>query len=54
MLIYSALLLWMNNRILGEKLRMRPLRFIAIIWACAFFGYFSIITLKNQLPRLFQ
>ena len=54
MLIYSALLLWMNNRILGEKLRMRPLRFVAIIWACAFFGYFSVITLKNQLPRLFQ
>ena len=54
MLIYSALLLWMNNRILGPRLRMRPFRFVVIIWACAFFGYFTIITLKNQLPRLFQ
>lgn len=54
MLIYSALLLWLNNRVLGGTLRMRPIRFLAMIWACAFFGYFTIITLKNQLPRLFS
>ncbi len=53
MLIYSVLLLWLNNRVLGGSLRMPPVRFLAMIWACSFFGYFTIITLKNQLPRLF-
>ena len=53
MLLYSVLLLWMNNRVLGRGLKMPPLRFVALIWSCAFFGYFTIITLKNQLPKLF-
>ena len=53
MLIYSLLLLWMNNRVLGGTLRMPPLRFVAMVWACAFFGYFTIITLSEQLPKLF-
>ncbi len=54
MLIYSALLLWLNNRILRERLAMHPTRFVALLWACAFFGYFTLITLKNQLPKLWQ
>ena len=53
MLLYSVLLLWMNNRILGAGLKMSVVRFAAIVWSCAFFGYFTIITLNNQLPRLF-
>ena len=52
MLIYSVLLLWMNNRVLRDRLAMHPVRFAALIWACAFFGYFTVITLKNQLPKL--
>ena len=54
MLLYSVLLLWMNNRILGAGLKMSVIRFGAIVWSCAFFGYFTIITLNNQLPRLFD
>lgn len=54
MLIYSVLLLWMNNRVLRAQLAMHPVRFVAMVWACAFFGYFTLITLKNQLPRLWQ
>lgn len=54
MLIYSVLLLWMNNRVLGAGLKMSVLRFIAIVWSCAFFGYFTLITLENQIPRLFN
>ncbi|HIC69892.1 MAG TPA: hypothetical protein EYM39_02270 [Candidatus Latescibacteria bacterium] len=38
MLLYSVLLLWMNNRVLGRGLKMPPLRFVALIWSCAFFG----------------
>ena len=52
MLIYSVLLLWLNNRVLGGQIRMPPLRFVMMIWACAFFGYFTFVTLKNQIPRL--
>lgn len=54
MLIYSLLLLWLNNRVLSGTLRMPPVRFLALVWASAFFGYFTIITLNNQLPRLFN
>jgi hypothetical protein len=53
MLIYCLLLLWMNNRVLGGTLRPSVLRFVGMVWACAFFGYFTIVTLSEQLPRLF-
>ena len=53
MLIYSLLLLWMNSRVLGGSLRTPVLRFLAMVWASAFFGYFTVITLGNELPKLF-
>ncbi|MEE2659395.1 MAG: Nramp family divalent metal transporter [Candidatus Latescibacterota bacterium] len=53
MLIYSVLLLWMNSRVLGGELRTPVLRFLVLIWSCTFFGYFTVITLDNQLPKLF-
>jgi len=49
MMIYSILLLYMNNTILSRSLAMRPLRFVALIWACAFFGYFSLQALGIQV-----
>ncbi len=54
MLIYSVLLLWMNNRVLKKPLSMHPLRKLAILWSCLFFGYFTFITLQNQLPKLWH
>ena len=54
MLIYSVLLLWMNNRVLKGPLAMHPTRFIALIWSCAFFGYFTFVTLQSQIPQLWQ
>ena len=54
MFLYSLLLLWMNNRVLRNRLAMHPVRFVAIVWSCAFFGYFTIVTLQSQLPRLWQ
>ena len=54
MLLYAVLLLWMNNRVLHNKLAMHKVRFVALVWACSFFGYFTIVTLKNQMPRLWQ
>jgi hypothetical protein len=53
MLIYSLLLLWMNSRVLGGSLRTPVVRFLAMVWSSAFFGYFTIVTLSNELPKLF-
>ena len=54
MFVYSILLLWMNNKILSRSLSMSPLRFVAIIWSCAFFGYFAFMVMKLEvLPFLF-
>lgn len=53
MLIYSLLLLYMNNKILSRKLSMSAVRFVAIVWSCAFFGYFSFQAMKsNVIPYL--
>jgi hypothetical protein len=46
MFLYSLILLYMNNRILSRSLAMSPLRFVAIVWSCAFFGYFTIQALR--------
>ena len=54
MLVYSVLLLWMNNRVLKGPLAMHPTRFLALIWSCAFFGYFTFVTIQSQLPKLWQ
>jgi hypothetical protein len=53
MLVYSGLLLWLSKRVLGGSLRLSPIRLVAMIWACGFFGYFTIITLQSELPKLF-
>ena len=53
MLVYSGLLLWLSKRVLGGSLRLSPIRLVAMIWACGFFGYFTIITLESELPKLF-
>ena len=49
MLVYSILLLYLNNKVLSRRLSMSPLRFVAIIWSCAFFGYFSCQALKVRV-----
>jgi hypothetical protein len=53
MFVYSILLLWLNNKILSRSLTMSPLRFVAIIWSAAFFGYFSFMVLKMQVIPFF-
>lgn len=55
MFIYSLILLYMNNKILSRSLSMNPLRFVVVVWSCAFFGYFSFQALKIEvLPFLIQ
>ena len=54
MFIYSLLLLYMNNKVLPRRLSMSPVRFLAIVWSCAFFGYFTAQALRHKvLPTLF-
>jgi hypothetical protein len=53
MAFYAFLLLWMNNRVLPSWLAMGKLRCIALIWACAFYGYFAIMVLAGEIPKLF-
>ena len=55
MLIYSLLLLYMNGKILPRIISLSPLRFIALAWAAAFFGYFSFQALKYEvIPKTRQ
>ena len=49
MFLYSLILLYMNNKILSRSLSMSPLRFVALVWSCAFFGYFSIQALRLEI-----
>lgn len=49
MFLYSLLLLYMNTKILSRGLSISPLRFVALVWACAFFGYFTIIALQYEV-----
>jgi len=53
MFIYSALLVYMNLKVLPRHIRMTPLRAVILLWSCAFFGYFSVQALRfNVWPVL--
>jgi len=54
MAFYCFLLLWMNMRVLPRWLAMGKLRFVAIVWACAFYGYFSLLVLAERIPELLR
>lgn len=42
MCIYGMLLLYLNMKVLPRALTITPFRFLMMVWACAFFGYFSV------------
>ena len=52
MFLYTGLLLWLNISCLRGPLRPSPLRIAALLGAVAFFGYFSVLTLLDQLSRV--
>ena len=49
MCIYGMLLLYLNLKILPRIIAMSPLRFVAMVWACAFFGYFSLQAIQLEV-----
>jgi hypothetical protein len=53
MFIYSMLLLRMNRRSLPAAIRVRSFRVVALLFATAFFGVLSAITLVEQVGELF-
>lgn len=53
MCIYSMLLLYLNAKIMPRDLAITPVRFVMMVWACAFFGYFSLQAIQyDVLPLL--
>jgi hypothetical protein len=54
MFMYSILLLVMNRRSLPEPLRVRSYRIVALLFATGFFGVLSVITIIEQVGKLFE
>jgi hypothetical protein len=52
MFLYSGLLLWLNATSFRGPLRIHPARAAALLFSFAFFGYFSVLTLADQLGAL--
>jgi len=52
MFIYSMLLLKLNRGVLPREIGVGGVRFGAVIWACVFYGFFSVILLWDQARQL--
>ncbi len=39
---------------LWAEILMGKVRFLALVWACAFYGYFVLIVLRGEIPKLFR
>jgi hypothetical protein len=52
MFLYSGLLLGLNLKSFRGPLRPGALRVLALLGSLGFFGYFSVVTLADQLARL--
>jgi hypothetical protein len=52
MFMYSLLLVLLNRRVLAPEIRPAAFRVAALIWAFLLFGVLSILTLVQQVPRL--
>lgn len=52
MLLYSLVLLYLNNKILSRSLSSSPVRFVMLVWACGFFGYFTLQAIQLTLLPL--
>ena len=52
MFLYSGLLLWLNCTSFRGIMRPHPVRIAALLGSLLFFGYFSVLTLLDQIARL--
>jgi hypothetical protein len=53
MVIYSALLILLNRRVLPEQIRIKAGRMAVLGWSVALFGVLSVLTIINQGAKLF-
>ena len=53
MFLYSGLLLWLGCTTFRPPVRPSRLRIGALLFSLLFFGYFSFLTLKSEIPKLF-
>ncbi len=53
MFIYSLLLVKLNRGVLPREIGVTGVRFGAVVWACLFYGFFSVILLWDQAGQLF-
>lgn len=49
MFIYTVILLYLNAKILPRSIAIGPGRFVAMIWGAGFFGYFTLLALKEEV-----
>jgi hypothetical protein len=52
MFIYSILLIWLNRGKLPATIRLRSYRLLIMFWSVLFFGYFSYVTIVDQVGNL--
>ncbi|NAS24006.1 hypothetical protein GT755_20225 [Herbidospora sp. NEAU-GS84] len=52
MFVYSALLAVLNRKMLPQAIRIRGYRMVAVLLAFGFFGFFSVLTLIDQIGKL--
>ncbi len=52
MFMYSMLLLVLNRRVLSREIRPALFRQAALIWAFLLFGILSVLTIAQQVPKL--
>lgn len=53
MFVYSILLIWLNRKALPGPIRIRSYRLGAMVWSIAFFGSLTVLTVIQQVQRLF-
>jgi len=54
MFIYSGLLILLNRKVLPQQIRIRAGRIAVLGWSVALFGVLSVLTLIEQVPKLFD
>lgn len=53
MFIYSGLLIVLNRKVLPEPIRIRAGRTAVLGWSVALFGVLSVLTIIEQVGKLF-
>ncbi|KAA5830068.1 Nramp family divalent metal transporter [Saccharopolyspora hirsuta] len=53
MFVYSGLLIAINRKMLPAPIRIRGYRLVALVWSILLFGVLAVLTVNQQLDKLF-